>query len=113
MKRLVISALSVLALSSLATPVLANEVVAVNNDTKSTIKQITPFRLVSGSYQGRFETQGIPSAGSLVTAVNTNQIEAKDLVEGAIASGRLTEATLSDRRYLNSVDSLLNNLHSN
>ena len=113
MKRFVISALSVLALSSLATPVVASEVVAVNSSTKNEIGQITPFRLVSGSYQGRFETQGIPSAGALVTAVNTNQIGAKDLVEGAIASGRLSEATLSDRGYLNSVDSLLNNLHSN
>ena len=111
MKRLLISTLSVLTLSSLAISAFTNKAVAVEGNTSET-NRITPFRLVSGSYQGRFKAQGIPSAGALITAVNTNRIDARDLVQGAIASGRLTEATLSDRGYLNSVNSLLENLDS-
>ena len=113
MKRLVISTLSVLALASFTTPAVANEVVAIKGSTQSKIARISPFSLVSGSYQGRFKAQGIPAAGALIAAVNSDRIEARDLVKGAIARGRLTEATLSDRGYLNSVDSLLENLDSN
>ena len=114
MKRLIISTLSVLALSSIATPALANKTVAINSSNAAEqINQITPFNLVSGSYQGRFKSQGIPSNGALITAVNTNRIEAEDLVKGGIASGRLTEETLGDRGYLNSVTVLLKKLDSN
>ena len=112
MKRFFISTLSVLALSTVATPAIANEVVAVNRDTASQINEISPFNLVSGSYQGRFKAQGIPSNGALKLAILTNRIEAEDLVRGAIAEGRLTEETLNDRQYLHSVNALLENLNS-
>jgi len=110
MKRLLISTLSILALSSFAAPAFANKAAEVSNKS---VKQITPFRLVANSYQGGFKAQGIPAAGGLIRAVNTNRIDAKDLVKAGIKGGRLTEAALNDRGYLNSVDSLLDNLDSN
>ena len=79
----------------------------------SNINEITPFNLVSGSYQGRFEGQGIPSYHSFLQAVRTDKIEAEDLVKSAIAAGRLSKETLTDSSYLNSVDALLDNLDKN
>ncbi len=102
MKKLVISTMSALAFSSLVTPVMADEVNAIN--------QITPFNLVRGSYQGHFRGRGIPSHNSLLSGVRSKRIKTEDLVRGAIASGRLSEATLQDTRYLNSVKFLLNDL---
>ena len=113
MKRLVISTVSALALSSLVTPAFASEIAAVNRNTASNINEITPFNLVSGSYQGRFINQGIPSNGAFLSAIRFNKIEAKDLVQSAITAGRLSEDTLKDTEYLNSVDSLLDNLDRN
>ena len=113
MKRLVISTLSALAFSSLVTPAFASEIAAAKGKTASNINEITPFNLVSGSYQGRFEAQGIPSYHSFLQAIRTDKIEAEDLVQSAIAAGRLSEDTLTDSSYLNSVDDLLDNLDKN
>lgn len=110
MKNLIISTLSALALSSLVTPVLANEAVAINRDNASNINQITPFNLVNSSYQGRFRDRGIPSHLSLLSGIRSNRIKAEDLVKGAITSGRLTEEALNNPQYLHSVQFLLNNL---
>ncbi|MEM8674372.1 MAG: hypothetical protein AAGF83_10930 [Cyanobacteria bacterium P01_G01_bin.67] len=110
MKKFVISTMSALAFSSLVTPVLADEVNTINRANASGINQITPFNLVQGSYQGRFRGRGIPSHSSLLTWVRSKRIKAEDLVRGAIASGRLSEATFQDTRYLNSVKFLLGNL---
>ena len=113
MKRLVISTLSALAFANLVTPAFANEIAAVNRHTASNINEITPFNLVSASYQGRFSNQGIPAYHAFLQAIRFNQIEAKDLVQSAISAGRLSEDTLKDTEYLNSVDSLLDNLDKN
>ncbi len=74
---------------------------------------ITPFNLVTGSYQGRFINQGIPSFSVFRSAIRSNKIEAKDLVQSAISAGRLSEDTLNDAEYLNSVDVLLDALDKN
>ena len=113
MKRLVISTLSALALSSLVTPAFANKIAVAKGQTATNVNEITPFNLVSSSYQGRFANQGIPSYHAFLSAIRFNQIEAEDLVQSAIASGRLSEDTLNDTAYLNSVDSLLDNLDKN
>ena len=110
MKNFVISTLSALAFSSSFTPVLADEVTAINRANVSRINQITPFNLVHGSYQGRFTDRGIPSNVSFVSGIRSNKIKAEDLVKVAIASGRLSEATLQDTRYLKSVKFWLGNL---
>ncbi len=113
MKRLVLSTLSTLALSSLVTPAFASEIAAANRNTTHNINEITPFNLVSGSYQGRFTNQGIPAFHAFLQAVRTERIEAEDLVQSAIAAGRLSEDTLNDTAYLNSVDALLDGLDKN
>jgi hypothetical protein len=114
MKRLMIAALSTLAFSSLAVPVLADELVKVSSPAATdNIVEITPFDLVTGSYQGLYQDQGIPSSGSFLTAIRADQIQAVDLVQGAIAKGRLSEATLNDPSYLNRVQSLLDGLERN
>ena len=122
MKRLVISTLSLLALSSLVTPAFAGEtnfkennrrLVAATTVTPTRITEITPFNLVSSGYQGRFSNQGIPSGGSFISQAQNNRIEAKDLVQAAIATNRLGAEKLQDRQYLRSVESLLDNLDNN
>ncbi len=112
MKRLVISTLSALALFSLAVPTLANELVRVSPISTSNIIEITPFNLVTGSYQGLFEEQGIPSSASFLSGIRTKKIKAEDLVRSAIAKGRLSEATLDDTSYLYQVQVFMERLDS-
>ena len=113
MKRLLTTALSVITLSSLSLPAIANEVAAVSSNSSDNIVKITPIDLVSGSYQGRFTEQGIPSGGVFVGSIRTNKIQAEDLVKVAIAQGRLPEDTINDRSYLNAVEFALNDLSKN
>ena len=89
MKRLVISTLSALALSSLVTPAFAGKIAAANGKTANNINEITPFNLVSSSYQGRFEDRGIPAYHAFLQAVRTDRIEAEDLVQSAITQCQL------------------------
>ena len=113
MKRLLVTTLSVITLSSLVLPAVANEVAAVDSNSASNILKITPVNLVSGSYQGRFTKQGIPSSGAFLNSVRTNKIKAEDLVKVAIAEGRLPEDTINDRSYLNAVKFALDDLDKN
>ena len=110
MKRSILVSLSALTLSLVAAPAFANEVAAVNQNSNSNIQEITPFNLVRRSYQGYFADQGIPSNGAFNRAVRTGRVTANDLVEGAIAQGRLSPETINDRAYLNSVESHLDAL---
>ena len=122
MKRLIISTLSLLALSTLAAPAFAGEIsfkksnrniIAANTVTQRQTTDITPFNLVTGGYQGRFTNQGIPSGGAFISQTRSDRIEAEDLVQAAIASDRLSADTINDAKYLSSVDSLLENLDRN
>lgn len=106
MRSLIVSTLSVIALSSLAAPAFANKITAQSSQTAS-INRITPFALISGAYQGRFKNQGIPSNAVFLTKVRSQQITAETLVEAAIANRRLEADAISDQAYLSSVDSLL------
>ncbi len=119
MKRLVISTLSLLTLSSLAAPAFAGEisfkksnrnVIAANIISKRQTKDITPFNLVTRSYQGSFANQGIPSNAAFTRAVSTGKITASDLVESAIANDRLNPETLNDAEYIYNVQSYLDGL---
>ncbi|MDJ0742894.1 MAG: hypothetical protein QNJ32_05975 [Xenococcaceae cyanobacterium MO_167.B27] len=92
---------------------MANEIVRLNYVSRRNIVEITPFNLVTGSYQGMFKYQGIPSSASFITAILANRIDAEDLVRSAIAKGRLSEDTLNDTSYLNRVESLMNGLDKN
>ena len=109
MKRILIGTLSTILLSSLAFPALADQVTLSSREARN-IVEISPFDLVTGAYQGRFEDQGIPSSAVFLAKIRSNKIEAEDLVRSAISAGRLSENTLYDRDYLNSVETMMNNL---
>ena len=108
MKKILISTLSTILLSSIAIP--ASTQVTLNSSRTRNIVEITPFDLVTGAYQGRFEEQGIPSNALFLAKIRSNKISAEDLVNTAISTGRLSENTLYDQSYLNSVESIMNNL---
>ena len=116
MKRLIISALSALTLTTLVAPAIASESIAFEQNLNRNvianrdIIEITPFNLVLGGFQGRFINQGIPDGALFITKVKNKRIEAEDLVKAAIASNRLSEATLQDKSYLSHVDNLLEEL---
>ncbi len=110
MKRTLFATLSVLALSLTTAPAVKSEIVAVNSQSDNNIVEIAPFNLVKRSYQGSFTDKGIPSYGSFVKAANSGRVTAKDLVEVAIANGRLAPETINDRGYLRNVTSHLNSL---
>ncbi len=113
MKRLIISALSALALATLVAPAIASESTTVGQNLSGkgvasrTIVEITPFDLVTGGFQGRFKNQGIPAGGIFVSQIKTRGIKAEDLVKAAIAANRLTEETLQDETYLSDVEDFL------
>ena len=112
MKRLVIVSLSALALSLVAGDAFANEISAIERNVTRSIVEITPFNLVTSSYQGYFADRGIPSNAAFLTAVSRGKVTAKDLVEKAIAKGRLAPDTINDRAYLRNVSSHLSNLNN-
>lgn len=66
--------------------------------------------MVQGAYQGQFSDQGISGFNGLVNGYERSQIEAEDLVEAAIAKGRLSQDTRQDSGYLNAVSSQLQGL---
>ncbi len=110
MKRSLLVSLSALTFSLVTAPAFANDLAAVNQNSLGNIPEITPFDLVTRSYQGSFTDQGIPSNGALIAAVHTGRVTAKDLVETAIASGRLSPETINNQAYLNNVNSQLSSL---
>jgi hypothetical protein len=113
MKRLIIAALSTVAIAGIATPGLAGEVAATNNTSIRNVVELTPFNLVTHGYQGYFSSQGIPSNARYVTAIRTGKVDAERLVKAAIASGRLAPEKFNDRVYLNHVEWQLSNLDKN
>lgn len=110
MKTPILIGLSALALSLVATPTLAQEVSQNSQTSTGSIVEITPFDLVYGAYQGNFTNSGIPGYANFITAVNTGKVEAKDLVEEAIAKRRLPPDTMDNRGYLSSVDELMHTI---
>ena len=72
--------------------------------------ETTPYSLVSQGYQGRFESQGIPSASTFITGVKAKDVTATRLIEAGIAMGRLSANKLDDRTYVVAVSRLLDNL---
>ena len=112
MKRFLIVAISMIAAMGSA-PALAQTQITTNSQIAREIIEISPYDLVTASYQGRFSNQGIPSAGRFISAIRSNKIQAQDLVKVAIAQRRLSEETLNDHSYLSHVESILDNLDRN
>ncbi len=104
MKRTLLVTLSALTLALTATPALAEK------PTIAKSNQISPFNLVTRSYQGSFANQGIPSNGTFIRAAHLGKVSAEDLVQAAIAQGRLNPETLNDAEYIYNVQSYLDGL---
>ena len=104
MKRTLLVSLSALTLSLIATPALAEKLTTAKSN------YITPVNLVTRSYQGHFTNQGIPSSAAFNRAVKTGKLTASDLVQSAIAQGRLNSDAINDTEYLNNVQSYLDSL---
>ena len=113
MKRQILVSVSTLVLSLVSAPVFASEIVAVKQKSANHINQITPYNLVTRSYQGSFLSQGIPSGGAFNIAVHRGRITAEDLINVAIERGRLNPEAINDRGYRNNVRFFLNNLDRN
>ena len=123
MKRLVFGGLSVLLMSTMVAPALRAEVVTetapINTSTTDVMNMppriaarmaVTPFNLVFLAFQGFFESQGIPSSMSLLSAYRNQQVTAIDLVKIAIDMNRLPQSALTDQGYLNAVNTQLEDL---
>lgn len=93
MKNLLIANFTALVLGVTATPVVAAET--------------TPIDLVYLGYQGYFTEAGIPGQGAFLQAVYLGKIDAKTLVNGAIAQGKLPSETINDQSYLRKVKASL------
>lgn len=107
MKTALLMGLSALTLSLVATPTFAKEVSQNAPVSTGSIVEITPFDLVYGAYQGDYTNSGIPGYANFITAVDSGKVKAEDLVEEAIARGRLASETIDDRGYISSVNGLM------
>ena len=105
----IISTLSV----AVSTTVEASEI-TLNSEVKNTKSleeiQTSPKNLVYLAHRGYFSDRGIPSALALVTAYSLNNISAEDLVRAGVETGRVSPNVLKDAKYINGVESMLNNL---
>lgn len=92
MKKLLFSSL-ILFGTTIASPALAAEV--------------TPQNLVFQGYQGRLSGEGIPGYASFRQAVFLGKVDAKTLVESAIAQGKLDSRMANNESYLDRVENAL------
>lgn len=98
---------------SFVTHVSANEAqkTAIVPSTLNNSNTLTPFELVFGAYQGRFQTQGIPNGTTLVFDYQMGRLSAQEVVEQAVKTN-LISSELNTPGYVNVVDSLLRGLNS-
>jgi len=71
---------------------------------------INPFGLVNLARNGMFRDQGVPGFGRLSAGHQAGRITAEDVIQAAIADGRLSSAALNDTRYVRSVEQQLRDL---
>lgn len=109
MKRLALTALSLLLTSTAVMPAVNAQVTAAAPPANAAAigMGVTPFNLVFLAYQGFFESEGIPKYNQLVDAHKAGQISAQDLVKVAISMKRLPPEVLNSRSYLAAVDAQL------
>jgi hypothetical protein len=112
MKRIILSGLSLLLLSTAAAPAVyaqtTSEAPPENAETLG--MAVTPFNLVFLAYQGFFESEGIPKFNQLISDYAAGRVTPEDLVEVAISMRRLPAETMSNRGYLFAVERQLDSL---
>jgi hypothetical protein len=112
MKRVILSSLAVMLMSAVSIPnAVANPTAYNMNSDRHNITTVKPFNLVHLGYQGYFKN--IPSNGAFISGVKSGRINAKTLIQSAIAQGRLSPESLNDRGYINSVNNQLQFLRNN
>lgn len=125
MKRTILATLSVLSMSALmaTTAVAESGVVRHGRENRSAMTsshqmnplkmfELSPANLVNLAYQGHFRSQGIPGYGGLLDAYASKQLSAQNLVQVAIATGKLPATSLSNSAYLQAVEANLISLRS-
>lgn len=113
MKRFILGGLSVMLLSGVAAPaVLAQQSTGTTPISQGSnyAYQLDPFELVNMAYQGYFEDEGIPSYGGLISAYQTGNVTAKDIIRQAIATNRIPAELANDDSYRSAVDDMLYDL---
>ncbi len=103
-----INSILTISLVSIPQAALAGEISA--SSSASVRHEIKPFNLVHRAYSGHFSDQGVPGFNRFITACQTGDICAEDLVKTAIEQKRLPQDTLNDEEYLQAVEFQLQNL---
>ncbi|NCJ08563.1 hypothetical protein GS597_19025 [Synechococcales cyanobacterium C] len=74
------------------------------------ITSVSPFQLVHLAHQGHLESEGIPSANSLIYGYIQGKITPRALAMAAVNDRRLPASTLADKTYLRDVKNHLDDL---
>ncbi|HIK31931.1 MAG TPA: hypothetical protein IGS17_18150 [Oscillatoriales cyanobacterium M59_W2019_021] len=83
------------------------------------IYQTTPFDLAYLAYRGELEAYGIPGYDHLLSALRSGRIDAEEIVDRAVAAGRVSADTagdtpsgsrLRDRQYVAALEGMLEDL---
>ncbi|MEO1209260.1 MAG: hypothetical protein AAFX78_06935 [Cyanobacteria bacterium J06638_20] len=98
------------ATTALSLVIATTALVPVAEAAETNKVQLTPFQVTSLAYRGSFGEAGIPGYGALESGIATGDIVAEDVIEAAIASGRLSAEALEDGAFVSSVDNQLENL---
>lgn len=108
MRQFIVGGLSVLLLSAATAPgVLAQQSGTLNSTTglvSAPNYQIEPFNLAWMAYQGYFQDQGIPQGRTLISAFESAQVSARDIVQAAAKSGRLPSEFKPNDAYLGAME---------
>lgn len=81
--------------------------IAIAPAAKTQSERITPFNLAHLARQGYFQRLGISSYSALCAAVEARRVQAKDIVNAAIAHNRLSSEMLNNRSYLKRLEVLI------
>ena len=106
MKRFIIGGLSLLLVSAMVAPAVKaqRQTAASPISSEQIVHSLSVVNLVEFGYRGEFSDRGIPGYSKFVTAVNTGEVTAEDLVAAAIADGRLPESAMDDSVFLYRVE---------
>ena len=108
MRHLTLGTLTTLLLTFGITPSVSAESMTPYQEQTDTqnqrnVRSTEAFDLVSAAYRGELEPQGIPSYYELEQAYLAGEVDAKTLVDRAIAAGELSPVASEDEAYLNAV----------
>jgi hypothetical protein len=81
--------------------------------TPTVAAEVTSTNLVFQGYQGRLLNQGIPSYATFLQSVYLGKIDAKTLIQSAIANGSLDPEMANNESYLRQVNYALFSLRTN